>query len=137
MTVTNIVLDHVRGATLTLQHLRDLCHEKIAFMKGAAVRIDSEDRWNAIREVASRSGIRMRPELTIQLEGDDPTPKWGYPFAQQLLACKQPFTALFAYNDISAMQPAILVTTPVCLKSQQASSLQTCSGISLPVISRA
>jgi LacI family transcriptional regulator len=27
----------------------------------------------------------------------------GYPFAKQLLARKQPFTALFAYNDISAI----------------------------------
>jgi LacI family transcriptional regulator len=27
----------------------------------------------------------------------------GYPFAQQLLARKKPFTALFAYNDISAI----------------------------------
>jgi DNA-binding LacI/PurR family transcriptional regulator len=101
--VTNIVLDHVRGATLALKHLRDLGHEQIAFMKGAAVSVDSEDRWNAIREVASRLEIGMRRELTIQLEGDDPTPKLGYPFAQQLLARKQPFTALFAYNDISAI----------------------------------
>ncbi len=33
----------------------------------------------------------------------DPTPNLGYPFAKQLLARKQPFTALFAYNDISAI----------------------------------
>jgi LacI family transcriptional regulator len=34
---------------------------------------------------------------------DDPTPQLGYPFAKQLLARKKPFTALFAYNDISAI----------------------------------
>ena len=45
----------------------------------------------------------MRPELIVQLEGDDPTPNLGYPFAKQLLARKRPFTALFAYNDISAI----------------------------------
>jgi len=37
------------------------------------------------------------------LEGMDSTPAIGYPFARQLLARKQPFTALFAYNDISAL----------------------------------
>jgi LacI family transcriptional regulator len=37
------------------------------------------------------------------LEGTDSTPGIGYPFAKQLLARKQPFTALFAYNDISAI----------------------------------
>src|SRR5208282_3580154 len=64
---------------------------------------DSDDRWNAICEVAAKLGIRMRPELIVQLEGDDPTPNLGYPFARQLLARKQPFTVLFAYNDISAI----------------------------------
>lgn len=101
--VTNIVLDHYRAASLALQHLADLGHERIAFMKGAAVSVDSDDRWNAICEVAQRLGICIRPELIVQLEGDDPTPNLGYPFAKQLLARRQPFTALFAYNDISAI----------------------------------
>jgi DNA-binding LacI/PurR family transcriptional regulator len=72
-------------------------------MKGSDVSPDSEDRWNAICEVAEELGIPVRPELTVQLEGDDSTPQLGYPFAKQLLARKQPFTALFAYNDISAI----------------------------------
>ena len=101
--VTNIVLDHHRAATLALKHLLDLGHENIAFMKGSAVSVDSNDRWNAICEVAAKLGIHIRPELIVQLEGDDPTPNLGYPFAKQLLARKQPFTALFAYNDISAI----------------------------------
>jgi len=60
-------------------------------------------RWNAICEVAQEMHIQVRPELTIQLEGTDSTPAIGYPFAKQLLARKHPFTALFAYNDISAI----------------------------------
>ena len=101
--VTNIVLDHHHAASLALKHLVDLGHDKIAFMKGSPVSVDSDDRWNAICEVAAKLGIRMRPELIVQPEGDDPTPNLGYPFAKQLLARKQPFTALFAYNDISAI----------------------------------
>src|SRR5580700_10680875 len=101
--VTNIVLDHHHAASLALKHLADLGHERIAFMKGAAVSVDSDDRWNAICDVAQQLGICIRPELIVQLEGDDPTPNLGYPFAKQLLARQQPFTALFAYNDISAI----------------------------------
>jgi DNA-binding LacI/PurR family transcriptional regulator len=101
--VTNIVLDHRRAAWLALTHLVDLGHKKIAFMKGSAVSADSDTRWNAICEVATELGIPVRPELIVQLEGDDPTPDLGYPFARQLLARKQPFTALVAYNDISAI----------------------------------
>ena len=101
--VTNIVMDHRRGAWLALNHLRELGHNEIALMKGSDVSPDSEDRWNAIREVAEELGIPVRPELIIQLQGDDSTPQLGYPFAKELLARKRPFTALFAYNDISAI----------------------------------
>jgi DNA-binding LacI/PurR family transcriptional regulator len=101
--VTNIVLDHKRAARLALEHLRDLGHEEIAFIKGQTISSDSAVRWNAICEVAQQLGIRIRPELTIQLEGIDSTPAIGYPFTKQLLARKHPFTALFAYNDISAI----------------------------------
>src|SRR5437773_9834668 len=101
--VTNIILDHKRAARLALEHLRDLGHEEIAFIKGQTISSDSAVRWSAICEVAQQLDIRIRPELTIQLEGIDSTPAIGYPFARQLLARKHPFTALFAYNDISAI----------------------------------
>jgi LacI family transcriptional regulator len=101
--VTNIVLDHRRGAWLALDHLIGLGHTEIGFMKGANVSPDSDDRWRSICEVAEELGIRMRADLVIELESDDATPQLGYPFAKKLLARKRPFTALFAYNDISAI----------------------------------
>jgi DNA-binding LacI/PurR family transcriptional regulator len=101
--VTNIVLDHKRAARLALQHLKELGHKEIAFIKGQTISSDSGVRWSAICEVAQELDIQIRPELTIQLEGMDSTPAIGYPFAKQLLARKQYFTALFAYNDISAI----------------------------------
>jgi len=101
--VTNIVLDHRRAARMALQHLTELGHREIAFMKGAPFSSDSEDRWKAVCEVAPQLGVQVRPELTVQLESDDPSPELGYPFAKKLLARGRPFTALFAYNDISAI----------------------------------
>jgi DNA-binding LacI/PurR family transcriptional regulator len=101
--VTNIVLDHTQAATLALHHLVDQGHKRIAFMKGNPLSSDSKDRWNAICEVARKIGLKIDTELTVQIDIDDPTPQLGYPFAKQLLARKKPFTALFAYNDISAI----------------------------------
>ena len=101
--VTNIVLDHKRAAKFALEHLKNLGHEEIAFMRGQTISSDSGARWSAICEVATELGVRIRPELTIQLEGVDSSPGIGYPAAKQLLARKKPFTALFAYNDISAI----------------------------------
>ena len=101
--VTNVVLDHMRAATLALNHLASLGHQRVAFMKGNPLSSDSTERWEAICEVAQRIGVTIDQELTVQIDMDDPTPQLGYPFAKQLLARKKPFTALFAYNDISAI----------------------------------
>ena len=101
--VTNITLDHGRAAVLALNHLKELSHERIAFMKGNPVSSDAKDRWDAICQVAAELGMKIDPELTVQIDTDDPTPMLGYPFTKQLLARNKPFTALFAYNDISAI----------------------------------
>jgi DNA-binding LacI/PurR family transcriptional regulator len=101
--VTNIVLDHKRAATMALQHLKNLGHEEIAFLKGQPFSSDSAVRWDAIVEVATELGVRIRPELTAQIEGTDSTPMIGYPVGKELLARRRPFTAVFAYNDISAI----------------------------------
>ena len=101
--VTNIVLDHERAAVLALNHFQELHHERIAFMRGNPLSADSKDRWDAICRVAAQMGMKMDPELILQIDTDDATPMLGYPLAKQLLARNQPFTALFAYNDISAI----------------------------------
>ena len=101
--VTNVVLDHERAAVLALNHLKGLNHQRIAFMKGNPISSDAKDRWDAICRVAGQIGVTIDADLTIQIDADDPTPMLGYPFARQLLARGKPFTALFAYNDISAM----------------------------------
>ncbi len=101
--VTNIILDHHHAARVALQHLLELGHRNVAFMKGHAQSSDSEDRWKAIFDVAKDLHLEIDPELTVEIDIDDPTPQLGYPFAKQLLERKVPFTALFAYNDLSAL----------------------------------
>jgi DNA-binding LacI/PurR family transcriptional regulator len=101
--ITNIVVDHSHAATLALEHLYHLGHRHIAFIKGQEFSSDTEVRWNAIVEASRRLGLRIRPDLTVQLEGDIPSPELGYHVTQKLLASAQPFTALFAFNDISAI----------------------------------
>ncbi|HXY01709.1 MAG TPA: LacI family DNA-binding transcriptional regulator [Candidatus Limnocylindrales bacterium] len=101
--VTNIVLDHRRAAELALRHLQELGHKRIAFLKGQELSSDSATRWAAIEEVAGEFGIHIDPDLVMRLEGMDSTPELGYPYGKALLARDVPFTALFAYNDISAV----------------------------------
>ena len=101
--VTNVILDHNLAARLALTHLAELGHKEIAFMKGHPSSSDSAVRWAAVCETASELGLRVRPELTVQIDSTASTPQLGYSFAKQLLARNEPFTALFAYNDISAI----------------------------------
>jgi len=101
--VTNIVLDHRHAAELALKHLVELGHKKIAILRGHPESADSQYRWNAVREVAQDMGLPIDPELVIQIDSTDSTPSLGYPYGKRLIESKRPFTALFAYNDISAI----------------------------------
>lgn len=101
--VTNVVIDHKRAAELALEHLVRLGHRDIAFMKGPKVSSDSEVRWQSICEVASNMGLKMHPELCVEMEFSTPFPDMGYPVIERLLAQGGHFTALFAFNDVSAI----------------------------------
>jgi len=101
--VTNIVLNHQKAAELALKHLLNLGHRQIAFIKGQEFSSDTEVRWSNIERVAKQHGLQMNPSLVTQLQGDSPSPELGHRAARTLLASGEPFTALFAFNDISAM----------------------------------
>ncbi len=107
--VTNIVLDHRRAAELALGHLSSLGHSKIAFIKGQSFSSDTQARWRGIRNAAKLCNLRIDPRLVAQLRGDLPTHEPGYLATQHLLkqqpqaGSSPPFTALFAFNDVSAI----------------------------------
>jgi DNA-binding LacI/PurR family transcriptional regulator len=101
--VTNIVLNHVRAAELALRHLFHLGHRQIAFIKGQEFSSDTEIRWSNIQRVAETLGLKINPVLVAQLEGDSPSPLLGHMATKCLLASGEKYTALFAFNDISAM----------------------------------
>lgn len=101
--VTNIMLDHDHSATLALRHLYDLGHRDIAFMKGQPHALDSESRWQSIKAIAEKIGIRMRPELCVHIQTNSWSPQLGYPVVKDLLAAHRDFTAIFCFNDIAAI----------------------------------
>lgn len=101
--VTNVLLDHAKAAELTMEHLHSLGHRKIAFMRGQSFSSDSDDRWKCLEAAAKRLGLEIDPDLVVTLERDMSSPELGYPVVQQLMATDKHFTALVAFNDISAM----------------------------------
>lgn len=101
--VTNVVLNHARAAEYALTYLYSLGHRKIAFMRGQPFSSDSDQRWGGLVAVAKDLNLTINPELVVSLDRDLTSPELGYPVVQQLIATKQPFTALVAFNDISAI----------------------------------
>jgi len=99
----NIVLDHSRAAELGLRHLLVYGHRHIAFFQGQSFSSDSQIRWDAICAAAARLQVPIDPRLVVRLDGDSPSPQPGYCAAHKLIATGLHFTALWAFNDISAI----------------------------------
>jgi DNA-binding LacI/PurR family transcriptional regulator len=101
--VTNIIIDHGRAATAAIDHLYGLGHRRIAFIKGQSFSADTAIRWRTIQAAMRAKRLPIDAALVAQLEGDSPLPDLGYQATKRLLAAKRGFTALFAFNDISAL----------------------------------
>ncbi len=101
--VTNVVLDQKRAAELALRHLYQLGHRKIAFMRGGSHSSDADDRWNCLMAVARDLKLVIAPENSVQLELRVSTPELGFAPANDLISRGGDFTALVAFNDISAI----------------------------------
>jgi DNA-binding LacI/PurR family transcriptional regulator len=99
----NIELDNALAVRYALEHLQQLGHRRIAFIKGQSFSSDTAPRWQAIRQVAAEVGIRLFPELTVELQGDGPGIELGQTAARELLGRKCRFSALFAFNDLAAI----------------------------------
>jgi DNA-binding LacI/PurR family transcriptional regulator len=110
--VTNIVLDHHQAVQQALAHLYKLGHRRIAIMRGPRAIPDSEFRWESIQQVAREMDLKLDPDLAIRIDttgwstkaGQHPmAPEIGFKPMQALLERTRDFTAVFCFNDISAI----------------------------------
>ncbi len=101
--VSNILLDHRLAAQIALDHLWKLGHRDIAVIKGQTFTPDSEVRWDMIAQVSIKAGRPISPDLVVRIEDNLQSPELGYHVTQKLIASGKRFTALFAFNDVSAV----------------------------------
>jgi LacI family transcriptional regulator len=103
---TRISIDNAFGIRKAINHLANLGHRDIAFIKGPEGSGDTQERWNAVLSTCKALGVRVDSRLTIQLKRLEPSSRQtegGRIAAQDLLRRGRPFTALVAFNDISAL----------------------------------
>ena len=72
-------------------------------IKGQEFSSDTVIRFDTISSAATKRDIPLDPRLTVQLQGDSPSPELGYAAMKSLLATGEKFTAVFAFNDVSAI----------------------------------
>ena len=101
--VINIELHHEQAATFALSHLKSLGHKKLAVIKGQAFSSDTKSRWQAIVESAKHLDMEIDPNLVVQLHSPEPGPGPGAEVTRQLIERGHEFTAIFAFNDITAI----------------------------------
>ena len=100
---TRVSIDNAFGIWEALNHLAGLGHREIAFIKGPEGNGDTEDRWKAVLATCKNLGVRVDSRLTVQLERLERHAEEGRIAALELLRQGKRFTALVAYNDISAL----------------------------------
>jgi DNA-binding LacI/PurR family transcriptional regulator len=104
--ISSILVDNEAGGALATRHLAELGHRNIAVIRGPQEMYDSEPRWAGIRKVAAQCGMHLDQRLVFELPGlADPASGFegGLRFAKQMLASKCPFTAVLAFDDLTAL----------------------------------
>jgi LacI family transcriptional regulator, galactose operon repressor len=103
--ISSVLVDNELGAHAAVEHLYSLGHRKIAFIRGPKTLGDSAPRWKGVRSFAKASGLDLDARLIVDLpESEDPISSFeaGYKLTEELLKQKRPFTALMAFDDMTA-----------------------------------
>jgi LacI family transcriptional regulator len=103
--MSSVIVDNEVGGQLALEHLYSLGHRKIAFIRGPKGLTDSSPRWRGIRNFVKQSGLEIDSHLVLDLpESRDPLSSFesGYKLTEDLIRQKRSFTALLAFDDMSA-----------------------------------
>jgi LacI family transcriptional regulator len=92
--------DNVGGITEAVEHLADLGHRRIGFVRGPLGSSTAQERLDAYRSAVARLGLDADPALVF--DGDYTMPT-GHLAGRALLSLPRPPTAIMASNDINAL----------------------------------
>jgi DNA-binding LacI/PurR family transcriptional regulator len=96
----SVETDNMGGGRVATQHLLDLGHRRIAYIAGPVSEWDNVERQEGYEQALQASGVSVDPTLIVR--GDN-QPEGGMQAMPQLLALPAPPTAVFCYNDVTAL----------------------------------
>jgi LacI family transcriptional regulator len=95
----HIAVDNAQGARIGMQHLGDLDHRHVAWVKAADTFPSSRERDIGVRDLAKALGI----EVSTFYVGESLHRIQGAKIAREILAMKTVPTAIFCHNDLTAI----------------------------------
>jgi DNA-binding LacI/PurR family transcriptional regulator len=94
--------DNVDAARQAVNHLLDLGHERIAYIGDSGNREESLERQTGYKQALVARGVSPDPSLIIKSD-DSLWPKGGWQGIERLLNLPQPPSAVFCFNDLTAI----------------------------------
>ncbi len=106
LNINSVLVDNEAGGAMAVRHLHELGHRRIAVIRGPDELFDSEPRWAGVRRGARECGMLLDKRLVFRLPGlGGPASGFegGLEFAAQMLATGREFTAVLAFDDLTAL----------------------------------
>ncbi len=104
--VSSVMVDNETGGRLALEHLYQRGHRRIAIIRGPKRLIDSIPRWRGIQKFAQSAKLELDNSLILQIpDVFDANASFdhGYRLTEELLQQKKKFTAILAFDDLTAL----------------------------------
>jgi DNA-binding LacI/PurR family transcriptional regulator len=96
----SVRIDNIIASREATQHLIQLGHRRIAYLGDQSGFQSDTERFTGYRQALELADLPFRPELVAHGDGKA---EGGLPAMEKLLALPQPPTAVFCYNDMSAL----------------------------------
>lgn len=96
----SVGIDNIAATRAMLIHLLDLGHRRIAYIGDQSGYQSDSERFSGYRRALKSRRIGVSPELVVRGDGK---PIEGERAARQLFKLRHPPTAIFCYNDMTAL----------------------------------
>jgi DNA-binding LacI/PurR family transcriptional regulator len=104
--ISSLLIDNAAGGALAVEHLSDLGHRDIAVIRGPEELFDSEPRGVGVQCAMERAGLKIDSRLVFELPNlRDSTSGFegGLKFTNELIKSGRRFTAVVAFDDLTAL----------------------------------
>jgi DNA-binding LacI/PurR family transcriptional regulator len=98
--IYSVTIDNIKASTEVMRHLIDLGHKRIAYIGDRGGLQSDNERLAGYRQGLALAEYPFLPELVVHGDGK---PEGGGQAMESLLALPNPPTAVFCYNDMSAL----------------------------------